>query len=113
MEKVTVPAGLKSALSEKFGGVGDPEFLLSEISLAGDTENLTLSMHVTVALGSERREKWLLRLELSGGDAEAALPHAPAETYNWLALMVQANVIEWWHTRNTAPNIPEPPRRIG
>ncbi|MFD9489721.1 hypothetical protein ACFWBX_38275 [Streptomyces sp. NPDC059991] len=113
MEQVTVPAGLQSALSEKFGGAGDPEFFLSEISLYGDAEKLTISMHVSVALNSGDREKWILRLGLSGSDTDAARPDAPVEAYRWLALMVHANVIEWWHTRKTAPNIPEIPRRIG
>ncbi|WP_188275783.1 hypothetical protein [Streptomyces sp. CBMA152] len=113
MEQVTVPAGFQSALSESFGGAGDPEFRLSEISLYGDAEKLTLSMHVSVTVHSGGREKWILRLDISGSDADAARADAPAEAYRWLTLMVQANVIEWWHTRKTAPNIPEIPRRIG
>ncbi|MFI1104951.1 hypothetical protein [Streptomyces melanogenes] len=113
MDFARVPVGLQSALSEKFGGAGDPEFLLSEISLAGDSETLTISMHVSVAWGSGGKEKWALRVDLSGSDTDAARPGAAVEAYRWLALMVQTNVIEWWHTRRTAPNIPETPRRIG
>ncbi|MFI1177901.1 hypothetical protein [Streptomyces melanogenes] len=112
MDQLTVPASLRSALSEKFGGAGDPEFLLSEISLYESEEKLTLSMQVSVALRSGGREKWALSLELSGSDTDAARPDRPTEAYRWLALMVQVNVIEWWHTRRLAPNIPEIPRRI-
>ncbi|GGP95680.1 hypothetical protein [Streptomyces melanogenes] len=112
MEELTVPAGLQSALSEKFGGAGDPGFLLSEISLHESEGKLTLSMQASVALRSGGREKWAISLELSGSDTDAARPDRPTEAYRWLALMVQANVIEWWHTRGTAPNIPEIPHRI-
>lgn len=113
MEEVTVPAGLQTALSDSFGGAGDPEFSLSWISLTNDAEMLTLSIHLAVVTCGGSREKWLLRFDLSGSDAAAARHDASVEAHRWLALMVKVNVIEWWHTRETAPNIPEAPRRIG
>ncbi|MFI1171038.1 hypothetical protein [Streptomyces melanogenes] len=113
MEEVTVPAGLQEALSERFGGAGDPELSLSSISLTDEAETLTLSLHLAVVTRRGGREKWLLRFDMAGTDAVAARHDASVEAHRWLALMVKVNVIEWWHTRKIAPNISETPRRIG
>jgi hypothetical protein len=113
MEHVSIPLGLRTELAGTFGGLGDPSFELSEIVLSRENGELTVSATVDVTLANRHSEKWILSLVFPEFDAAAADQEATAEAHSWFALMVQTNIIEWWHTRNTAPNMPTPPQRIG
>ncbi|MFE0701887.1 hypothetical protein [Streptomyces sp. NPDC058872] len=100
-------------LEKPFGGQGDPTFKLSNITFSHQGDELTLSATVDIAPDQERSERWLLGLEFSKFDAAAAHPNGTAETHSWFALMAKTNIVEWWHTRKTEPNMPVPPRPIG
>ncbi|MEI7030963.1 hypothetical protein [Streptomyces pratensis] len=113
MEQVSVPLGLRAKLEEKFGGLGDPSFKLSTTAFSREDHELTVSVTLEVAPANRRSEKWILSLAFPEFDAAAADQEATGESHAWFALMVQTNIIEWWHTRKTSPNMPAPPQRIG
>ncbi|MBT2439029.1 hypothetical protein J7E93_02610 [Streptomyces sp. ISL-36] len=113
MEQVSIPPGLQMELEKPFGGRGDPAFKLSNIAFSREGGELTLSATVDITPDREHSERWLLSLEFSEFDAAAAHQDETAEAHSWFALMAKTNIIEWWHTRKTEPNMPLPPRRIG
>ncbi|MCW8217073.1 MULTISPECIES: hypothetical protein [Streptomyces] len=113
MEQVSIPLGLRTELAETFGGLGDPSFGLSKTVFLREDCELTVSATLDVILANGHSEKWILSLVFPEFDAAAAGQEATAEAHAWFALMVQTNIIEWWHTRETAPNMPTAPQRIG
>ncbi|MFE0640112.1 hypothetical protein ACFW2Y_00570 [Streptomyces sp. NPDC058877] len=113
MEQVSIPPGLQMELEKPFGGPGDPAFTLSNVTFSREGSELTLSATVDITPARGRSEQWLISLEFSEFDAAAARQNETPEAHSWFALMTKTNIVEWWHTRKTEPNMPVPPRRIG
>ncbi|WP_331752108.1 hypothetical protein [Streptomyces sp. NBC_00829] len=73
---------------------------------------LRLIATVDITPEDAREEQWNVTLDFQAEDAVAAEPEASSDAHSWFALMVKVNIVEWWHTRITEPNMPHPPCRI-
>ncbi|MFI9630900.1 hypothetical protein [Streptomyces sp. NPDC052042] len=111
MDEEQGPATLNAMLSEGFSEPGSPVFRIAQAVVKPEGDGIRLVATVDVTSSSMRDEQWIITLDFPAEDSAAAAPDASPSEHSWFTLMVRSNILEWWHTRKTDPNISIAPLR--